>query len=147
MSRITGKVKWFNNSKGYGFIEQPGSSDIFVHYSAIQGDGFKTLDPAATFYVFPNVAPICNRHKITSHGLALYLLEGADDDFGVACLGGECFGEAGHGFLRFSCAEPNDRLQQALDFLPKAIAKADRIAAYLEQHPQFRLKTPYAIDD
>ena len=39
MSRITGKVKWFNNSKGYGFIEQPGSSDIFVHYSAIQGDG------------------------------------------------------------------------------------------------------------
>jgi len=42
MSRITGKVKWFNNSKGYGFIEQPGSSDIFVHYSAIQGDGFKT---------------------------------------------------------------------------------------------------------
>jgi aspartate aminotransferase len=101
-------------------------------------DGFKTLDPAATFYVFPNVAPICNRHGITSHGLALYLLEGADDNFGVACLGGECFGDAGHGFLRFSCAEPNDRLQQALDFLPKAIAKADRIAAYLEQHPQFR---------
>jgi aspartate aminotransferase len=109
-------------------------------------DGFKTLDPAATFYVFPNVAPICNRHKITSHGLALYLLEGADDTFGVACLGGECFGDAGHGFLRFSCAEPNDRLQQALDFLPKAIAKADKIAAYLEQHPQFRLKTPYAIE-
>jgi aspartate aminotransferase len=109
-------------------------------------DGFKTLDPAATFYVFPNVAPICNRHKITSHGLALYLLEGADDDFGVACLGGECFGEAGHGFLRFSCAEPNDRLQQALDFLPKAISKTDKIAAYLEQHPQFRLKTPYAIE-
>jgi len=44
MSRITGKVKWFNNSKGYGFIEQPGSADIFVHYSAIQGDGFKTLE-------------------------------------------------------------------------------------------------------
>ena len=44
MSKITGKVKWFNNSKGYGFIEQPGSSDIFVHYSAIQGDGFKMLE-------------------------------------------------------------------------------------------------------
>ena len=43
MSRITGKVKWFNNSKGYGFIEQPGSSDIFVHYSAIRADGHKTL--------------------------------------------------------------------------------------------------------
>ena len=43
MPRITGKVKWFNNSKGYGFITQPGESDIFVHYSAIEGDGFKTL--------------------------------------------------------------------------------------------------------
>ena len=53
--------------------------------------------PAATFYVFPNVAPICNRLGITSHGLAMYLLEGADDKFGVACLGGECFGEAGAG--------------------------------------------------
>ena len=42
--RITGKVRWFNNSKGYGFIEQPGSSDIFVHYSAIQGEGQKTLE-------------------------------------------------------------------------------------------------------
>jgi CspA family cold shock protein len=43
MSRITGQVKWFNNAKGYGFIEQPGDADIFVHYSAIQGDGYKTL--------------------------------------------------------------------------------------------------------
>ena len=41
--RITGKVKWFNNAKGYGFIEQPGEQDIFVHYSAISGDGYKTL--------------------------------------------------------------------------------------------------------
>ena len=43
MSRIIGQVKWFNNAKGYGFIEQPGDSDIFVHYSAIKGDGYKTL--------------------------------------------------------------------------------------------------------
>lgn len=109
-------------------------------------DGFNSLDPAGTFYVFPSVAPICNRLGITSHGLALYLLEGADDQFGVACLGGECFGDAGGGFLRFSCAEPDDRLQQALDFLPKAIARTDRVQQYLDQHAKFRLATPYAVE-
>jgi aspartate aminotransferase len=108
-------------------------------------DGFKSLDPTGTFYVFPNVAPICNRLGITSHGLALYLLEGADEKFGVACLGGECFGEAGGGFLRFSCAEPDERLQQALDFLPKAIARTDRVQAYLEKNPKHRLAKPYDV--
>ena len=109
-------------------------------------DGIHSLDPTSTFYVFPNVAPICNRLGITSHGLALYLLEGADDDFGVACLGGECFGEAGHGFLRFSCAEPNERLQQAIDFIPEALSRSDRIQAFLEANPQYRLAEPYPQD-
>lgn len=38
-----GKVKWFNESRGYGFIEQEGGQDVFVHFSTIQGEGFKTL--------------------------------------------------------------------------------------------------------
>ena len=43
MSRTTGTVKWFNESKGFGFIEQESDPDVFAHFSNISGDGFKTL--------------------------------------------------------------------------------------------------------
>ncbi len=43
MARETGTVKWFNNSKGFGFIERSTGDDVFVHYRAIRGDGFRTL--------------------------------------------------------------------------------------------------------
>ena len=102
-------------------------------------DGVTVLMPAGTFYAFPNVEPICRRLGLTSHGLAMYLLEGADDSLGVACLGGECFGAAGSGFLRFSCAEPDERLVQAVRFLADAVTRTDRVAAYLASNPRSRL--------
>ena len=44
MSTTTGTVKWFNEAKGFGFIEQESGPDVFAHFRAISGDGFKTLD-------------------------------------------------------------------------------------------------------
>ncbi|HEY7326976.1 MAG TPA: pyridoxal phosphate-dependent aminotransferase [Gemmataceae bacterium] len=102
-------------------------------------DGVKVFVPAGTFYVFPDVSTICQRLGIRSHGLAMYLLEAADDRLGVACLGGECFGAAGQGFLRFSCAEPDDRLRRAVAFLAEAVTRTERVEQYLLTHPRYQL--------
>lgn len=87
-----------------------------------QVDGITCAMPAGTFYAFADVSAICHHHGITSHRLATYLLEDADDKTGVACLGGECFGDAGQGFLRFSVAQPPERLEAAVAFIRRAVA-------------------------
>jgi aspartate aminotransferase len=108
-----------------------------------QVEGISCAMPGGSFYVFPSVAAVCNGLSITSHGLAMYLLEGADPERGVACLGGECFGEAGAGFLRLSCAQPDERLSAAVAFIAEAVERRDRVEAYLESRPEHRLRDAY----
>ncbi len=112
--------------------------ELLVH-DLRQIDGVQVPMPAGTFYAFPDVSALCQRLGIRSHGLAMYLLEGADDKLGVACLGGECFGAAGQGFLRLSCAEPDDRLRRAVAFLAEAVTRTDRVEKYLTANPRYRL--------
>ena len=95
--------------------------------------------PPGTFYVFPDVAEHCKRLGIRSHGLAMYLLEGADDRLGIGCLGGECFGAAG-GVSAAGCAEPDERLRKAVTFFAEAVMRRDRVARYLEANPRYRLE-------
>ena len=93
-------------------------------------DGICAARPVGTFYVFADVSEICRQHKISSHTLAMYWLEGADPDLGVACLGGECFGSGGAGFIRFSCAESTERLEDAVEFIRTHSSAAERIGEW-----------------
>ena len=140
MSQLAGQAALEHDAAERDETMQRFRKKVELLVAALQAvDGVKVFMPAGTFYVFPDVSAICRRHGILSHGLAMYLLEGADDRFGVACLGGECFGPAGQGFLRFSCAEPDDRLRQAVAFLAETVTRTDRVHRYLDSHPRYRL--------
>ena len=106
-------------------------------------NGVSCLMPSGGFYAFPNVKAVCDEVGITSHGLARYLLDGADDQRGVACLGGECFGEAGRGYLRLSCAETNERLSDAVSFIAESLVRSDRLTAYVRRYPEHRTTTAH----
>ena len=106
-------------------------------------DGVDCLFPGGSFYVFPNIASVCNAHGITSHGLAMYLLEGADPDIGLACLGGECFGEAGGGFMRLSSSLPEEELLAGIQFMDGAFKNERAIETYLANNSQFKRERPY----
>ena len=94
MSRVTGKVKWFNESKGFGFIERDSGPDVFAHFSAIQGSGFKTLleGQEVEFLVADARAQLggCAPRRVFQHdpqphaGAGEALREGLDDEIGPA---------------------------------------------------------------
>ena len=107
-------------------------------------DGIRVVPPAGTFYVFPDVrAGLQPAGDHLARPGALPARRAPTTRFGVACLGGECFGEAGRGFLRFSCAEPDERIDQALAFLPEALNRLGRVRRFLERYPQFVLDEPF----
>ena len=82
--RITGKVKWFNNAKGYGFIERDGGSDVFVHYSAIQGDGFRSLEEGQAVAVPGRAVAGAACHGCARGAGRRGRVHGADNDGGCA---------------------------------------------------------------
>ncbi len=59
----TGTVKWFNSEKGFGFIEVEGGDDVFVHFSAIEGEGFKTLDEVKALNLKSLKANVAHKQK------------------------------------------------------------------------------------
>ena len=58
--RVTGTVKWFNATKGYGFLSQEGGEDVFVHHSAIQMEGYRTLQEGQTVEFTVERGPNCS---------------------------------------------------------------------------------------
>ncbi len=108
-------------------------------------DGFRALDPTATFYVFPNVARVCNELGHEPRAGA-FMLQGADDEFGIASLGGECFGKRARDFCASAARSRTIACSKRSSSFPKAIARRDRLAAWLTKNPQYRPAQPYTVE-
>ena len=100
--------------------------------------GVTVLMPVGTFYVFPNVQPICDGLEITSHGPGHVSARRGRRRKGRGVPRRRMLRRRGQGFVRFSCAEPDDRIVQAVDFLKEAVTRTDRVAKYLEKNPKYR---------
>ena len=106
-------------------------------------DGVSCAMPAGTFYVFPSVAAICNRSASRHTAWRCICSKALMTCEEWRVLGGECFGDAGRGFLRLSCAQPDERIAEAFAFMADAFKRKERVDAYLQQHPEFRLGGRY----
>ena len=110
-------------------------------------NGVSVVKPAGTFYVFPDVRAICNRLGLTSHGLAMYLLEGADDAFGVACLGGECFGAGGRGLPALQLRRARRADREGGGVPAGGVLSSGQGEGVPGAHPECGLKAPYETEN
>ena len=106
-------------------------------------DGVDCLMPGGSFYAFPSVVGVCNRLGISSHGLAMYLLEAADDQRRRCLPGRRMLWRSRQGFIRLSVAQPPERLAAAVAFMKSAFAEHEQVIDYVNSNPKYRLSVPY----
>ena len=111
-----------------------------------QVDGVSCFMPGGTFYVFPSVAAVCNRlwHHV-ARARSLPSREVQTTGSGLPAWAESALVRPGSGFLRLSCAEPDERLRQAVSFMADAITRTERVTSYLAGHPEHRLAREYAL--